>query len=93
MEISTNKQGAAMGGPTLAIVSEIYMQSLETTSITTADHAPKVWECHVDDVFTIVCKAYPQELPDHINNLHPQTQFTREEENNSILPFLDTLVQ
>ena len=85
--------GAAMGGPTSAIVSEIYMQSLETTAITTADHPPKIWECHVDDVFSIVHKAYLQELLEHINNLHPQTQFTKEEESNSSLPFLDTLVQ
>ena len=61
--------------------------------MTTADHPPKVWEQHVDDVFSIVHKMYLQELLEHINNLHPQTQFTKEEENNSILPFLDTLVQ
>ena len=51
-----------MEGPTSAIVSEIYMQSLETTAITTADHPPKVWERHVDDVFSIVHKTYLQEL-------------------------------
>ena len=85
--------GAAMGGPTSAIVSEIYIQSLETTAITTADHPPKIWERHVDDVFSIVHKAYLQELLEHINNLHPQTQFTKEEESNSSPPFLDTLVQ
>ena len=32
--------GAAMGGPASAIVSEIYMQSLETTAITTAEGMP-----------------------------------------------------
>ena len=85
--------GAAMGGPTSAIVSKIYMQSLETTAITTEDHPPKVWERHVDDVFSIVHKIYLQELLEHISNLHPQTQFTKAEENNSTLPFLDTLVQ
>ena len=85
--------GAAMGGPTSAIVSEIYMQSLETTAITTADHPPKIWERYLDDVFSIIHKAYLQELLEHINNLHPQTQFTKEEESNSSLPFLDTLVQ
>ena len=79
-----------MGGPTPAIVSEIYMQSLETTAITTADHPPKVWESHVDDVFSTVHKTYLQELLEHVNSLHPQTQFTKEEENDSILPFLDT---
>ena len=84
---------AAMGGPTSAIVSKIYMQSLETTAITTANHPPKVLECHVNDVFSIVHKTYLQELLEHINNLHSQTQFTKEEENTSHLPFLDTLVQ
>ena len=63
--------GAAMGGPTSAIVSEIYMQSSEATAITTADHPPKVWERHVDDVFSIVHKIYLQELLEHTNNLHP----------------------
>ena len=92
IEISTT-HGAAMGGPTSAIFSEIYMQSLETTAITTADQPPKFWERHVDDVFSIVHKTYLQELLEHINNLHPQTQSTKEEENNSSLPFLDTLVQ
>ena len=44
--------GAAMGGPTSAIVSKIYMQSLETTAISTADRPPKLWQHHVDDVFS-----------------------------------------
>ena len=82
-----------MGGPISAIVSQIYMQPLETTAITTADHPPKVWECHVNDVFLIVHKIYLQELREHINNIHPQTQFPKEEENHSTLPFLNTLVQ
>ena len=69
------------------------MQSSETTAITTADRPPKFWECHVNDVFSIVHKIYPQELQEHINNLHPQTQFTKEEENNSTVLFLGTLVQ
>ena len=74
-------------------VSVLNMQSLETTAITTADHPPKVWERYVVDVFSIVNKTYLQELPERINNLHPQTQFTKEEEKNSSLPFFDTLVQ
>ena len=51
---------------------------------------PKIWECHVDDVFSIAHKAYLQELLDQIINLHPQIQFTKEEENNysSIHPHL-----
>ena len=50
--------GAAMGGPTSAIVSEIYMQALEMTAITTANHPPKIWERHVDDVFSVIQRIY-----------------------------------
>ena len=81
-----------MGGPTSAIVSEICMQALEMTAITTADHPPKIWERHVDDVFSVIQRNYLQELLQHINSLHSQTQFTKEEKQDSILPFLDTLV-
>ena len=92
-QIYQQTDGAAMGGPTSAIVSEIYMQALEMTAITTADHPPKVWERHVDDVFSVIQRIYLQELLHQINSLHSQTQFTKEEEKDSILPFLDTLVQ
>ena len=84
---------AAMGDPTSAIVSEIYMQVLEITVITIADHPPKIWERHVDDVFSVIQRTYLQELLHHINSLHPQTQLTKEEEQDPIPPFLYTLVQ
>ena len=85
--------GATMGGTTSATVSEICMQALEITAITTADHSPKIWERHVDDDFSVKQRIYLHELLHHINSLRPQTQFTKEEEKDSILPFLDTLVQ
>ena len=77
--------GAAMGGPTSAIVSEIYMQAVEMTAIKTADHPPKIWERYVDDIFSVIQRIYLQELLHHINSLHPQAQFTKEEEKDSIL--------
>ena len=82
-----------MGGPTSAIVSETYMQTLEMTAITTAAHPLKILERHVDDVFSVIQRIYLQELLHNINRLHPQTQFTKEEEKDSILSFLNTLVQ
>ena len=47
-------EGVAMGGPPSSIVAEIYMQATETTALTTTSHPPKVWERHVDDVFSII---------------------------------------
>ena len=82
-----------MGGPPSSIVSEIYMQATETTTLTTTSHLPKVWGRHVDDVFSIRRKSNLHDFFQHINSLHPKTKFTMETEQNSQLPFLDTLIQ
>ena len=47
-------EGVAMGGPPSSIVAEIYMQATEMTALTTTSHPPKVWERHVDDVFSVI---------------------------------------
>ena len=82
-----------MGGPPSSIVSEIYMQATETTASTTTSHPPKVWERHIDDVFSTVRNSNLHNFFQHINSLHPKTKFTMETEQNSQLPFLDTLIQ
>ena len=82
-----------MGGPASSIVAEIYMISIETTAITTADTPPRIWECHVDDVFSILRRYNLEHFFQHINSLHPKPKFTMEKEENSTIPFLDTLIQ
>ena len=87
MEISTNKQTEQQW--------EVQLQPFcfrNRYAIIRDSNPPKVWERHVDDVFSTLREAYLQELLDHINNVHPQTQSTKEEVNNPTLPFLDTLV-
>ena len=86
-------EGVAVGGPPSSIVAEIYMQATETTALTTTSHPPKVWERHVDDVFSIIRNSNLHDFFQHINSLHPKTKFTMETEQNSQLPFLDTLIQ
>ena len=86
-------EGVAMGGPPSSIVAEIYMQGTETTALTTTSRPPKVWERHVDDVFSIIRKSNLHNIFQHINSLHPKTKFTMETERNSQLPFLDTFIQ
>ena len=75
------------------IVAEIYMLATETTALTTTSHPPKVSECHVDDVFSIIRNSNLHDFFQHIYSLHPKTKFTMETEQNSQLPFLDTLIQ
>ena len=82
-----------MGGPASSIVAEIYMISIETTAITTADTPRRIWERHVDDVFSILRRCNLEQFFQHINNLDPKTKFTMEKEENSTIPFLDTLMQ
>ena len=81
-----------MGGPTSAMFRNLYAV-IRDSSHHNSRHPPKFWEHHVDDVFSTIRKTYPQGLLEHNNNLHPQTQLTREEQNNSTLPFLDSLAQ
>ena len=69
------------------------MQATEKTALTTTSHPPKVWECHVDDVFSIIRNSNLHDFFQHINSLHHKTKFTMETEQNSQLPFLDTLIQ
>ena len=47
-----------------------YMQATETTALTTTSDPPKVWECHVDDVFFIIRKSNSHDFFQHINSLH-----------------------
>ena len=63
------------------------------TALTTTSHPPNVWECHVDDIFSITRKSNLHDFFQHINSLHPNTKFTMETKQNSQLPFLNTLVQ
>ena len=41
-EFHQQTDGVAMGGPASSIVAEIYMLSIETTAITTADTPPRI---------------------------------------------------
>ena len=69
------------------------MISIETTVITTADTPLRIWGRHVDDVFSILRRCNLEQFFQQMNSLHPKTKFTMEKEENSIIHFLDTLIQ
>ena len=77
-EFHQQTDGLAMGGPASSIVAEIYMISIETTAITTADTPQRIWERHVDDVFSILRRCNLEQFFQNINSLHPKTKFTME---------------
>ena len=69
------------------------MQACERIAITTGLHPPKVWEEFVDDIYSILKRTHLEKFLHHINNLHQNIKFTREEESNGELAFLDTLLK
>ncbi|CAH8666661.1 unnamed protein product [Dicrocoelium dendriticum] len=67
------------------------MQALEQVALPIA--RPKLWIRYVDDTFVILKRSKLEETHELINSVFDGTQFTREEENNEHLPFLDVLIR
>ena len=83
-----------MGSPVSAVVANLYMEVFEVKALATCppDCKPRIWKRYVDDTFTIVNRESVDGLLNHLNNQEPSIRFTMETEENSTIPFLDTLV-
>ena len=55
----------------------------EHTAISTALHPPKFWEEFTDGIYSILKRTHLENYFNHINNLHQNTNFAMEEENNN----------
>ncbi|BHF77837.1 hypothetical protein SprV_0602094700 [Sparganum proliferum] len=78
--------GTPMGSPVSGLVAELVLQELE--KIAFLQHKPVYWRRYVDDTFVIVKKDMLQHFHSLLNAV-----FTREEEKEQQLPFLDVLVR
>ncbi len=82
-----------MGSPFSSFLAEAVMQDLdlEKRSVT---HNPdiKTWNRYVDDVLATVKKDKTDDILHCINNTLENIQFTKEEEHNNQLAFLDVLL-
>ena len=87
--------GAAMGSPLSPIVANLYMENLERAALSSAKLAPTMWRRYVDDTFVLWPHGADQleEFHAHLNRQHPQIQFTKEEESDNQISFLDVLVK
>jgi hypothetical protein len=84
-------KGTPMGSPLSCLIAETVMRTLEKSAMN--KYKPKMWVRYVDDTFVIIKRTDVQIFHDLINSIYPDIQFTREEETNSQLPFLDVLVK
>nr|VZI07871.1 unnamed protein product [Spirometra erinaceieuropaei] len=73
------------------MVAELVLQELE--KIASLQHEPVFWRRDVDNTFVIVKRDILQHFHILLNAVFPQIKFTREEEQEQQLPFLDVLVR
>ena len=86
------KDGCAMGRPCSPLVTKAYMEHFKQLALSSALHPPRIWYQFVDDTFCVIKTAFANEFTDHIKSLDKNIKFTREEEEDGALPFLDTLI-
>ena len=86
--------GAAMGSPLSPVIANMYMEHLEETALRTAPLQPTLWIRYVDDTFVIWPHGHNElrRFHEHINQQHPNIQFTIEEGKDGKLAFLDVQV-
>ena len=84
-----------MGSPLSPMVVNQYMEDLEQKIIATApvDCQTKNWKRYVNDVICLAHTGKANELQQHVNTVDPTGSiiFTREDEENNIMPFLDEM--
>ncbi|XP_023713370.1 uncharacterized protein LOC111867609 [Cryptotermes secundus] len=83
----------AMGSSLSRIVSNIFIENFEKSSLQSAQHKPSLWLRYIDDTF-VVWPHGPEWLQDflsHLNSLRPSIQFTMEIESESAIAFLDVV--
>ena len=80
-----------MGFPLSSFLAEAVMQDLEKRSVTNNNNI-KTWNRYVDDTLTAVKKGKIDDILHTINNTIENIKFTKKEEENSQLAFLDVLL-
>ncbi len=83
--------GTPMGSPLSSFLAEAVMQDLERRSVTNNNDI-KTWDRYVDDVIATVKKDKTDDILQTINNTTKNIRFTKEEEQNNQLAFLDVLL-
>ena len=79
--IYEKREGASVGSPVFAVITNLYMKSFEEQAITTSPYKPRIWKGYVDDTFTILDRGSTESFLQHLNNQQPSIRFTMDTEN------------
>ncbi|BHF76693.1 hypothetical protein SprV_0501979200 [Sparganum proliferum] len=76
-----------MGSPLSNLVTELVLQELEKVAF--SHYKPAFWRRYVDDAFVIIEKDKLSGFQGLLNSIFLDIQFTREDEEDEKLPFLE----
>ena len=92
-QIVTQKDGLAMGAPSSSILSEIFLQHLECSHISTLSKKHNIIQYYryVDDILILYDSDHTdgQTILTDFNEIHPNLQFTIETEHDNSINYLD----
>uniref|UniRef100_A0A8D8Y5E7 Reverse transcriptase domain-containing protein n=1 Tax=Cacopsylla melanoneura TaxID=428564 RepID=A0A8D8Y5E7_9HEMI len=93
-KVYRRKEGLPMGNPISPVMSNIFMEELEMTTLNeNMTCKPKLYKRYVDDIFLIFDRTDKLNLFfDLCNSQHPRIKFTKEIEKDNQMPFLDVLI-
>jgi len=84
-------EGGAMGVGIVAIVADLFMESLEDRALSRMAHPPRMWKRYVDDCWAVIRADYFEDMFTQMNKQHGNIKFTKEHAKNNQLGFLDAL--
>ena len=82
-----------MGSPVSPVITNIYMEHIESLAIPTSPTLIKQWCTSVDDVNSATRTDWVNKLQEHLNSISPCMKFTTELTGTDGLPFLDNLTK
>ena len=81
-----------MGSPVSVVVANLVIEDVEERALESFHSPPRFWKRCVDDTITALPRKLIAPFLDHVNDIKPSIRFTKEEESDRHLAFLDVLL-
>ena len=88
-------RGLGMGKSTSSPLSDVFMEDFEQKALATFPHNDAIlfWLRKADDTLVAVHKDHAEGLFTHINSIHPDIKWTKEEEEEGTIHMLDVSIK